>query len=512
MKKALLVLIIFFIIFTIQAQDINTLFQQTDIETGGQDIPQALIPIQVVPDVADNLQLAISNRNYPVTPGDVYTLTFLLAGETVSNVLLVESDYKINLAIFGEIDAAGMSFAQLKPIIEQTIASGYPRSLPSVTITSVGVFQIPIMGEIPQSRYVTAWGLSRLSEVLENNLGEYSSIRDVEIISANGRSKKYDLLKALNLGILSEDPNVSPEDTIRISRARREVQVLGEVYKPGIYQLLENEGVDEVSVFTGGYTPMANLFRIKVDRYSEGKSISFTIDINQYKNDFEFYNGDIITIPTIMRSQPIVYIEGGIDTSLALEPEADEDSTIEVYNRVVQSINIGETLYDILYPLKDSISTFSDLEHGYVIRPGEPSPIPVNMQKLLYEYDSSEDIVLEPFDHIAIPLRRPFVSVTGAANSPGRFPYNPPEIYSYYVNIAGGYDPERNTNGKVIITDENGTRRNATDPIQPGDSINVLSNSFLYNFNQYFPAIATGLGLIITIITLTNALNQTGTP
>jgi len=514
MKKVIFTVVIFCIIFSVSAQDINTLFQQTG-EENAADAPQATImPVQVVPAVADNLQLAISNQNYPVTPGDVYTLTFLLAGETVSNVLLVESDYTINLTIFGKIDAAGMTFSQLKPIIEDTIAAGYPRSLPSVTITAVGVFQIPVLGEIPQSTYVTAWGLSRLSEVLEDVLGEYSSIRDIEIISANRRSKKYDLLKALNLGILSENPNVSPGDTIRISRINREVQVLGEVYKPGTYQLLENEGGDEISAFTGGYTPMANLFRIKVDRFSDGQPTSFTTDINRLSNNFDFHNGDIITVPTIMHQQPVVYIEGGIDTAMAVgaEAAANEIANVDVYNRIVRQINTGETLYDILYSLKDSISPFADLEHGYLIRTGEASSIPVNMQKLIYKYNSNDDIVLQPFDHIAIPLGRPFVSVTGAAYNPGRLPYNPPETYSYYVNVAGGFDMDRNSNEKVIITDENGNRKDISAPILPGDNINVLSNNFLYNFNQYFPAIATGLGLIITFITLTNSLNQTGAP
>jgi len=513
MKKFLFALVIFFTLFSISAQDINTLFQQTVEEAAAAPQP-TIMPVQVVPAVADNLQLAISNQNYPVTPGDVYTLTFLLAGETVSTTVLVESDYTVNLTIFGKIDAAGMTFSQLKPIIEDTIAAGYPRSLPSVTITAVGVFQVPVLGEIPQSTYVTAWGLSRLSEVLEDTLGDYSSIRDIEIISANGHSKKYDLLKALNLGVLSENPNVSPGDRIIISRVSREIEILGEVYKPGVYQLLENESGNEIYAFTGGYTPMANLFRIKVDRFSNGQPTSFTTDINKLSNNFDFHNGDILTVPTIIHQQPIVYIEGGIDTSLTSGTEAvtDEFSTVDIYNRMVRQINIGETLYDVLYSLKDNISPFADLEHGYLIRSGEASSIPVDMQKLIYKYNKNDDITLQPFDHIAIPLGRPFVSVTGAAFNPGRFPFNPPELYSYYVNVAGGFDTERNTNGKVIITDENGNRKNIAAPILPGDNINVLSNSFLYNFNQYFPAIATGLGLIITIITLTNALNQTGTP
>lgn len=77
------------------------------------------------------------------------------------------------------------------------------------------------------------------------------------------------------------------------------------------------------------------------------------------------------------------------------------------------------------------------------------------------------------------------------------------------MNQAGGFDVLRNNNNKVIITDEEGNRRSISEPIQPGDTVSVISNNFLYNFNQYFPAIATGLGLILTLITISNALNQT---
>ena len=514
MRKLILTYLLLTFLVPLYTQETAPLFQGA-----AENIAPAAAPVQAVPSGEGNLQLAISNRNYPVTPGDVYTLTFILAGETVSNVLLVESDYTINLAIFGKIDASGMTFSRLKPLIEQTIASGYPRSLPSVTITAVGVFQIPVTGEIPYSRYVTAWGLSRLSEVLEGTLGDYSSIRDIEIISENGFSRKYDLLKALNLGILEENPYVRPGDTIIISRVNREITILGEVYKPGNYQLLDTEGLKEVYAFTGGYTPVANTSRIRIDRFSEGHPISFTLDPGLMEKNFKFQNGDVVTVPTIMSKQPVVYIEGGVD----LTPESavrnypaedlmNQNPDTTEYNRIVRQINTGETLYDVLYSLKDSISPFADLEHGYLLRENEAAPIPVNMQELLYEYLKDDDITLQPFDHISIPLKRPLVFVTGAANNPGRFSYIPQEDYSYYLNLAGGYDTDRNKNGKVIITDRNGKRKDSIDPIHAGDTIDVLSNNFLYNFNMYFPAITAGLTLVTTIITLTSLLNQTNAP
>ncbi len=486
------------------------LFAQESEEPQLQYMPQAIIPLEAVTDEASNLQIAISNRDYPVTPGDIYTLTFLLQGETVSNTLLVESDYTINMTIFGKLNAEGMTFSELKPQIEQKIADAYPRSLPSVTITSVGVFQVPLMGEVPESRFVTAWGLSRLNEVVEDNLGDYSSIRDIEIISANGSRKKYDLLLARHHGNLQENPYVRPNDTIVVSRVRREIQVIGEVYRPGNFQLKDNEGVYELSYFTGGFTPMANTSRIKVDRYTSGSVESFTIDYDTYQGNFEFFNGDVITVPAITLSQPVIYIEGSIRAELTEAEQINGGAAAAAaqlgrYNRIVIPLKTGETLYDILNQIRERFLPFADLKSSYVLRGDDASEI--NVEELLYQYDMEADMVLQPFDRVVIPVKRPEVYVTGAANAPGAYAYNPGENYLYYVNTAGGFDLIRNNNRAAIIIDKDGNRREPIYPVQPGDTINVLSNNFIYNFNQYFPAIVTGLGLITTIISITNLLS-----
>ena len=512
MKKYIIIFLLIFISIQVWAQDANFYDQETE-QPQVQYMPQAIIPLASVTDEASNLQIAISNRDYPVTPGDVYTLTFLLQGETVSNTLLVESDYTINMTIFGKLNAEGMRFSELKPIIEQKIADAYPRSLPSVTITSVGVFQIPILGEVPESRFITAWGLSRLSEVVEDNLSNFSSIRDIEIISADDSRKKYDLLLARNHGNLGQNPYVRPNDTIIISRVSREVKVLGEVYRPGNYQIKDNEDVQDLLFFTGGFTPMANTSRIKVDRYTTGKVESFTVNYNSFTDGFEFYHGDIISVPTVTLSQPVIYIEGSVQAQLTeaeqLTGGAAAAEQLGSYNRIVMPLKTGETLYDMLNSIRNRFLPFADLAKSYVLRGDEVTEI--NVEELLYQYNLESDFPLQPFDRIVVPIKRPEVYVTGAANVPGAYSYNPGENYLYYVNIAGGFDLLRNKNRSAIITDQDGNRRNPHLPVQPGDTINVLTNDFLYNFNQYFPAIVTGLGLITTIVSLTNLLNQTVT-
>lgn len=454
--------------------------------------------------------LSISSSVYPVTPGDVYTLSFRIRGEVVTYELLVESDYSINLDVLGEIDVEGMKFQELKPLIEEQISRAYSQSFPSLQISSVGIFRVPVTGEVPDVKYQLAWGLTRLSEVVEGNLGSYSSIRDIKIRSKNGEVSTYDLQFALNRNRLYQDPLVKPGDTVIINRVSRVVEVKGGVYRPGEYQLLEDEGISELEDFFKGYKAQANLFRIRVERITGDQPVTRYLNIEELHDDFTLHDGDKITVSLKTENQPVVFIEGGISSNIDLETDAPIESTTEGYNRITFPISIGDTLYDVLYKIQDSISPFARLSNGYIVREkgdGEEE-IYIDMEKLLYSYDLSLDVELKPFDTIAIPLRRSFVTVTGAVNDPGRYPYYTPEQYDYYVSLAGGIDTSRNANNRVKVLKEDGTIRSLDKPIQPGDTIRVLENDFLYNYNMYMPAIATGVTLITSIITLVVALSQ----
>ncbi len=554
----------------------SSLYDQLLPQEGEEEVPEIIPDVSAEPE--NRLLLAISNPNYPVTPGDVYRITFLQGGELVANDVLVESDYTINFNIFGKIDASGMTFSELKPIVESLIDSAYPRSLPSLTIVSVGIFQVLILGEVPQTKYVTAWGLSRLSDVVRGNLAPYSSIRRIGVISQNSY-KEYDLFQALYQGNMTQDPYISRGDSITVFRAERVVEIKGEVNRPGRYQLLKSDVIKNIERYVQGYTPEADLTRVRIQQRNGDRLTSKTVDFLDRDTEVVFSNGDTVIIPGITQRQSVVFIEGGIDVELAIEPEADEDSTVEVFNRRTYEIFEGDTLYHVLSDLKNNISPMADLRNSQIMRQGEKAPIIVNMEAVLYDFKPEHDIVLQPMDRIILPVRRPTVMVSGDVPITGRFPYNPSENYLYYLNLAGGIDPEqdhqeditvrsedgkekdlnavimpgdniyvhpsdafvvvsgavnasgrfpyvtaedasyyislaggvdreRNTDQEYIVYTADGEKREEDASIEAGDTIHVVSNDFVYNFNRYFPIITAGLTFITTLITIISSLSQ----
>ena len=132
-------------------------------------------------DPEERILLAVSNNEYSVTPGDIYQLSYQPTEEIISLLIQVEIDCSLNLGVLGKVEGKGLTFTMLKQKVEKKFSAAYPQSTPSLTINALGMFQVFLTGEVPLLQSVNVWGLTRLSDILINNIGPYSSIRDIKI-------------------------------------------------------------------------------------------------------------------------------------------------------------------------------------------------------------------------------------------------------------------------------------------------------------------------------------------
>jgi len=344
--------------------------------------------------------LAVSNPDYLVSPGDVYTLTYNREQFVVSQNLIVEPDLNVDLSVFGVLQAGSLTFVEFKRRVEERVQTAYPKSLPRVTMRSTGVFEVYLKGEVQKTGYKLAWGLSRLSEVVEDALTPYSSLRNIQVTSSQGRTRFYDLFRAFRFGEQDQDPFVRPQDTITVRKYDRRVVVSGEVKRPGGYQILSGEHLEAlISKYCDGFTPVADLSRVEFYRYdpSQNREEITYLDMTEgFDGETVLTDGDEIFVPSNTELLPIVYFEG------AIIPEgADPQEKFIVY-RLRQKIRDGETLYTALRSVR--LSPQADLTACYIKRKKEK--IFVDLDDYLYNYDPKKDVVLQPLDCIVIPYIR----------------------------------------------------------------------------------------------------------
>jgi polysaccharide export outer membrane protein len=457
-----------------------------------------------IPELEDKkkLLLSLSASDYPVTPGDVYRITYITADSEVSYEIVVKNDYIVNLVIFGKIDARNLNFPEFRDLIEKRVSKAYPDSTPSVTILSNGQFQVYVKGEVKEATHVTGWGLTRLSQFVDGLLTEYSSVRDVEVRSLDGTLKIYDLFRAKRFGELQHDPYLRPGDTVIFQEKKRQIRLEGAVKRNGIYQLLDDEGLRElIEDFGGGFTPTADPSRIRLERIVTGGSKiaeSFVIDLRKgYKDQVLLMDYDRIVVPQKIEYLPVVFIEGAIQTDVQ---DANRNNNNYISQSQMETVPIkeGDSLYNLLWERKDQIEPTADLSNAFVERPSTGEVIPVDLQTLLYEYSTKDDIVLMPYDRVIIPFRQFLVLVTGAVYDPGQYSYVPHKTYSYYLDMAGGVNPQLGTTRGVKVTDRNGRQILKESYLEPEAHVYV-PYSFSYYFLKYFPIVVSSAVVIYNL-------------
>ena len=461
---------------------------------------------------AERLQLAISSLDYPVTPGDIYQLSYReSAGTIVTRRFQVDSNSLLDLGVFGKIPASNMMFQELKEEVEDLISRNYTFSTPSLSIISPGVFRVGVRDDNSQTQYIAAWGLSRISEIVAIVNSPNASIRDVELISRDGKSTHFDLLKATDGSANGGDSLVCPGDTIVLHQADRTVELRGEVRHPGRYELVDNEGIkDLIENFGGGFTRKADLQQLKIIHSTDaGERLEYVSFQQDYGSMPKLNDGDTVVIGDKTTIRSLVWFEGAVrapaqeranatTTGSGGEGAATQD---QGNGRFYHYVSEGVRLSDVLQEIWPSILPSADLGAVLLTIPGIAKPVVIDVRPLLSRSDLSADLILAQNTRIFIPEYQSRVSVAGAVILPGFVPYLPGAPANYYVSLCGGFNPERNCGGALTVYDQFGHRRRRNQPIMPGDSIFVRNNNLGYNLERSLPVFATILSAVVTAAT-----------
>lgn len=87
-------------------------------------------------DFNPNIQIALSNPDYMVTPGDIYSLNYAVGANPVSYKILVDTSYKIRVSNLAVLDATNKTYMQLKKQVEEIVSKNYPLSGVQFILTS----------------------------------------------------------------------------------------------------------------------------------------------------------------------------------------------------------------------------------------------------------------------------------------------------------------------------------------------------------------------------------------
>jgi len=373
-------------------------------------------------------------KGYVLGPGD--EVIVLLTGLNESSVRSkVSPEGNLQVPYAGLVYVNGFTIEQAANMIRSKMTRVYPALSSGQTQLTVNLgntrsIKITIVGEVKKPGSYTLSSLSTLYNALYNSGGpnQNGSLRSIELVRNNKVYKTVDFYDFLENGILTGNVRLEDQDVIHIPVYKKHVSISGEVKRPAIYELKDNEQLEDLIKYAGGFTDIAYKGVAKVDQINALEREVKDVPANLFANYIP-HNGDVVQIGAITnRYTNRIVLEGA------------------VYRPGVYELTAGFTLGALLKSAQ-GLKPEAYMERGYIKR-----TLP-NLEKQMISFkpvdivNGVNDIPLLREDSVMVFDRdafvtNPKVTVEGFVKKPLVVTYRKGLKLADVIAMAGGFNDE----------------------------------------------------------------------
>lgn len=241
-----------------------------------------------------------SQEVYLLGPGD--TIEVAIFGEPdLSRTVTIRPDGTVALPLIGEIKAAGKTTAQLAAELVNLYRKYLRSPSVAVVVREFRVDRIYILGQVSRpGEYQIRTGMGIL-ELLASAGGPTARADLTKAVIIRGRTEaiQLNLLEAFAKN-KSPDVKLLAGDVLFVPETDPRVIVLGQVNRPGAYDLLEGQKVADLIAAAGGVTGRAALARAFVVRGSEQIPVDLQkILAGDVEANIPVRSGDMLVVPEL---------------------------------------------------------------------------------------------------------------------------------------------------------------------------------------------------------------------
>jgi protein involved in polysaccharide export with SLBB domain len=257
-------------------------------------------------------------KNYVIGPEDELLLN--IYGLNMSQqTLKVSPDGTVNVKYAGVVSVNGLTIEGATSVLKSRLAKYYPalnsgQTKLQLALGNIRSIRVILIGAISRPGTYTLPSLANLFNALYVSGGptENGSFRNIELIRNNKVVQVADLYDFLAKGDLSGNVRLEDNDVIRVPFATTMITLKGQLNRPGIFELRENENLRDAVQYAGGFKSKAFRGRLTGIRYSDfdKQVIDVSGDSIQF---FKPKNGDEYIIDSVVeRYQNRVIISGAV--------------------------------------------------------------------------------------------------------------------------------------------------------------------------------------------------------
>jgi protein involved in polysaccharide export with SLBB domain len=257
-------------------------------------------------------------KNYVIGPDDELLLN--IYGLNMSQqTLKVSPDGTVNVKYAGMVNVNGLTIEGATSLLKSRLLKYYPalstgQTKLQLALGNIRSIRVILIGAINRPGTYTLPSLANLFNALYVSGGpaENGSFRNIELIRNNKVIQVADLYDFLVRGDLSTNMRLEDNDVIRVPFATTMITLNGQLNRPGIFELHNNESLQDAIQYAGGFKSQAFKGRIIGSRYSDfdKRVIDVSGDSLQF---FKPRNGDEYFIDSVVnRYQNRVIVSGAV--------------------------------------------------------------------------------------------------------------------------------------------------------------------------------------------------------
>jgi len=214
------------------------------------------------------------DEGYLIAPGDELRIITYGDNSFEQNVT-VDRNGNINISGYGLFFASGNSFKTLKSRLKvflgkylSGLASTPQKTFMDVSLTQLRPVKVVVLGQVsaPGPHILNTSGSALSALYAAGGVKTSGTLREIKIYRNNKLFKTIDLYDYITKGELREDVRLTNNDIVFVDTRKNRFLLQGEVYNNAVYELKQNEGLDELLKYSGGLPITAQTTKVNLSR------------------------------------------------------------------------------------------------------------------------------------------------------------------------------------------------------------------------------------------------------
>jgi polysaccharide biosynthesis/export protein len=369
-----------------ELEELEKLEESDELKPFGYDVfansPQTFAPMMDIAIPAD----------YIIGPGDKISIQ-VFGKEKDELELTVNREGQIIFPAHGPFTVSGLSFNEMKRLLTARIKEKVIGVDVVVGIASLRSMRVFVLGDAHKPGPYTLSSLSSVTHAIfaAGGISDIGSLRNIQLKRAGKLVTSIDLYDLLIKGDSRSDVLLQSGDVIFIAPKGNTISVEGEVRRPAIYELSQNESFNDVLAMSGGLLPTAFAKTTRVERYNQD-SLRTVVNLDLTKKSdlaIEAHAGDAVYVMKAaeMFEQSITVI------GAVTRPGKYQWQT-------------GQRITDIFPNINSHLLNSADLNYSIVVREIDIARnieiLQFDLAKAISSPNSTDNIVLQGNDKILV--------------------------------------------------------------------------------------------------------------